>query len=440
MDDIAAVVLAAGKGVRMQSDLPKVLHRILGAPMVRFPLDALDAAGIGRKVVVLGVGREQVEKVLAGRPGVVFALQPEPRGTADAVAAGLSALEGYEGPVVVAYGDTPLLGAASVRAILEAHGRARAACTVATAEAPDPHGYGRIVRDREGRLARIVEEKDATPEERAIREINGGLYAFEAARLRAALGRVEPDNRAGEYYLTDAVRLLLAGGDRIATVRLPFAEMAGVNTRRELVEAAGALALRRAHELVDAGVDVLAPALTWIEVDVSVGEGTTIEPFTVIRRGARIGARCHVGPFAHVAEGTVLEDEAEIGNFVEVKRTTVRRGAKAKHLSYLGDGDIGPKANIGAGTVFCNYDGKTKSKTTVGERAFVGSGTMLVAPVEVGPGATTAAGAVVTKGKKVPPGEVWAGVPARPFSRRDVEPGRGASPGTGPGTGTGGGT
>ena len=244
------------------------------------------------------------------------------------------------------------------------------------------------------------------------------MYAFRAETLWPALARVKPENEAGEYYLTDVVRILLGDGKRVATVTAPHEEIEGVNDRRQLAEAAAIVRARLLDALMrDSGVTVMDPATTHVEVDVEVGRDTIVEPFTVIRRGAKIGAGCHVGPFAHISDGAILEDGAEIGNFVEVKRSRIGKKAKAKHLAYIGDGDVGERANIGAGTIFCNYDGKNKSKTKIGERAFIGSGSLLVAPVEIGAGATTGAGAVVTRGKLVPPGEVWAGVPARPISK-----------------------
>ncbi len=416
----AAIVLAAGQGKRMRSRRPKVLHALLGAPLLRFPLDALDGAGIERKVVVVGVGAEEVAKALAARPGIELASQPEQLGTGHATRIGLDALgPAFENTVLVLPGDAPLLCAETLCALLDLHARERADATVLAAELPDPAGYGRIVRDAEGLVRRVVEERDATPEERAIREVNAGVYAFRAPALRRALGALRPENAQREYYLTDAIAYLVREGGRVAALRAANPDEArGVNDRAELARAAALLAERVRAAHLAAGVTIVAPALSWIEVDVEIGPDTIVEPFTVIRRGARIGAGCHVGPFAHVAEGTVLEDGAEIGNFVEVKRTRVRARAKAKHLAYLGDGDVGAGANIGAGTIFANYDGRAKHPTKVGEGAFIGSGTVLVAPVEVGPGAVTGAGAVVTRGKKVPAGETWAGVPARPLRRK----------------------
>jgi bifunctional UDP-N-acetylglucosamine pyrophosphorylase/glucosamine-1-phosphate N-acetyltransferase len=420
----AAIVLAAGEGKRMKSRRPKVLHTVLGAPLLRFPLDALDAAGIERKIVVVGVGREEVEKVFRGRPGIEFAIQDRPLGTGHAVLAAREALSGFEGDILVLPGDAPCVRPGFFQALLGAHSFRNDQATVVTAEAPDPAGYGRIVRDEEGRILDIVEDRDASEKERAIREVNASIYAFRAAALWPALERVENDNRAGEYYLTDVVRILFAEGRRVGTFSAPFSEVEGVNDRRQLAEAARVLRERILIDLMrEKGVTIVDPATTWIEVDVEIGPDTTIEPFSVIRRGARIGAGCHIGPFAQLGEGTVLEDGVEIGNFVEVKRTRAGAGAKAKHLAYLGDGQIGPGVNIGAGTIFCNYDGRKKHSTVVGEGAFLGSGSLLVAPVEIGPRAVLGAGAVVTRGKKVPAGETWVGVPARPVLRRQREGG-----------------
>jgi bifunctional UDP-N-acetylglucosamine pyrophosphorylase/glucosamine-1-phosphate N-acetyltransferase len=403
----------------MRSDLPKVLHKVCGAPMVRFPLDALSAAGIDRQVVVLGVGREKVEPLVAKRPGVRVAVQEAPLGTGHAVLAARPLLEDWTGDLVVLPGDAPCVTPETIERLLREHRRAEAAATVVTARCPSPLGYGRVVRDGEGRIARIVEEKDAAPHERAIDEVNSGMYVFRAERLWQALEQVRPENAAGEYYVTDVVRILLAQGLRVATVEAPFAEVEGVNDRAQLAQASAVIRDRVLSTLMrDVGVTVVDPSTTWVEVDVHVGPDTVIEPFSVVRAGARIGAGCHIGPFAHISEKVVLEDGAEIGNFVEVKRTRMGKKAKAKHLAYLGDGDVGAGANIGAGTIFCNYDGSAKHPTKVGEKAFIGSGTLLVAPVEVGASASTGAGAVVTRGKKVPAGETWIGVPARPLAGR----------------------
>ncbi len=438
MEDVAAIVLAAGKGVRMRSALPKVLHEALGAPLIRFALDAVDAAGAARKVVVVGAEREAIERRLAelgGPPAgaaIEYATQSEPRGTGHAVLAARQALDGFHGTVLVVCGDAPLLKPETLRTLLDLHRREGSDATVLTAELRDPRGYGRILRDSEGRISAIVEEKDASDAQRATREVNSGTYAFRADSLWPAAAELKPDNSQKELYLTDIVRILLAYGRTVGTCRAADStEVLGVNSRKELAAAVQQLRLRLIDRHLDAGATIVDPTTTWIEADCEIGPDTVIEPFTIIRRGARIGARCHVGPFAHLQTGVVPEDEAEIGNFVEVKRTRVRRGAKAKHLAYLGDGDLGEKANVGAGTILCNYDGKRKSKTTNGERAFIGSGSLLVAPCEIGPGATTGAGAVVTRGKKVPAGETWAGVPARAIR---------AKPATGSGTGTGTGT
>ncbi len=416
---VAAVVLAAGQGKRMRSGRPKPLHKLCGQIMLRFPLEALAAAGVARRAVVLGVGRAEVEAALAIEglaPGLALAHQPAPLGTADAVRAARGALEGFEGDLLVLAGDAPCITSGTIERLLAEHRRAGADATVVTARAADPRGYGRIVRDGEGAIARIVEERDASPAERALDEVNSGLYAFRTAALWGALERVRPENEAGEYYLTDVVRILLAERRRVGTVAAAFAEVEGVNDRRQLADAAAVLRGRILDRLLrEGGVTIVDPATTFIEAGVEIGADTVVEPFTVIRRGARIGAGCHVGPFAHVSDGAILEDGAEIGNFVEVKRTRVGSNAKAKHLAYLGDGEIGAGANIGAGTIFCNYDGKNKHRTTIGEKAFIGSGSLIVAPAEVGPGAVTGAGAVVTRGKKVPAGETWAGVPARPI-------------------------
>jgi bifunctional UDP-N-acetylglucosamine pyrophosphorylase/glucosamine-1-phosphate N-acetyltransferase len=416
---LAAVILAAGKGTRMGLDLPKVLHEVAGKPMVVRLLDALEAAGVRRTVVVVGTRGEAVKRALRGRQAG-FALQRQPLGTGHALRQAEKALRGFRGVLLVLPGDAPLIRPETLRD-LAARCRAGSACAVLTAEVADPTGYGRVLRNGDGEVAGIAEEANATPGQRRIREVNSAIYAFRAEALWPAL-RDLPWSRARkgrEIYLPDVLPALSARGLRVEALetRDPT-EVLGFNTPWELVEVEARIRLRILKTLMASGVRIADPATTFIETEIPVGKGTLIHPFTVIRRGVRIGRDCQVGPFAHLREGTVLEDGAEVGDFVETKKARLGSRSKAKHLAYLGDVLIGRRVNIGAGTIVANYDGKAKHQTAIGDGAFIGSGTVLVAPVRIGKRAMTGAGAVVTKGHDVTDGEVVAGVPARPFPSR----------------------
>ena len=418
---VAAVILAAGLGKRMKSSKPKVAFEICGRPMVRHVAESVLAVGVGRIVVVVGHARDVVEKSLADVPGATFALQAEQRGTGDAVKAALPALDGFRGTVLVLCGDVPLVRPETLRRLLDAHRAGGNAATILSVVLEDGGAYGRIVRDgsaTNGKVVAIREAKDATPAERAIREINTGLYAFDADALRSALPRVGTRNAQGEYYLTDVPAILIADGLRVDAVQCGAGadaahEVAGVNSIAELAAAASAMRMRILDGLMASGVVVADPATTFVDAGVTIGAGTKILPCTVIERDVVIGTGCEVGPFSHLRPGTVLADGAEVGNFVETKKARIGARTKAKHLTYLGDAEIGADVNIGCGTITANYDGKRKHVTTIEDGVHVGSGTVLVAPVRVGRGATTGAGAIVTAGHDVAPGDVVVGVPAR---------------------------
>ena len=416
---VAAAILAAGQGTRMKSSKPKVAFEICGWPMVRHVVEAVRTLRPAKTVVVVGHGREEVTSALDSVGGVTFAVQKRQRGTADAVKAALASLRGFDGTVLVLCGDVPLVRSETLAALLDAHRRARADATILSVTLRDGGRYGRIVRGPEGEFVRIVEAKDATPNELGIREINTGLYAFDAHELGSAIQKVGDDNAQGEYYLTDVPEILLAAGARVQAVDVGSPDdVLGVNTFAELAAAASRMRWRILERHMAGGVEVRDPATTWIDSDVTIGTGTRVLPSTVIERDVTIGRGCEVGPFAHVRPGTVLEDGAEIGNFVETKKARVGRNTKAKHLTYLGDAVIGADANVGCGTITANYDGKHKHVTIVEDRVHIGSGTVLVAPVRVGRGATTGAGAIVTAGRDVAPGDVVVGVPARSIKNR----------------------
>ncbi|HEX8629905.1 MAG TPA: bifunctional UDP-N-acetylglucosamine diphosphorylase/glucosamine-1-phosphate N-acetyltransferase GlmU [Catenuloplanes sp.] len=431
------VVLAAGQGKRMKSALPKVLHPLLGRTLVGHVLTAAAAAGAGDTLVVVGHGADQVREHLSDiAPDATPVLQAEQRGTGHAVRIALEAAREAAGTVVVLNGDVPLLRPETVVALLAAHEARSAAATVLAAEVADPTGLGRIVRADSGGLERIVEERDASDAERAIREINAGIYAFDAVLLREALGKLSSDNEQGEEYLTDVFGLLAGTGHPVAVhLAADATETLGCNDRAELAGLRALLRDRVNTAWMRAGVTLLDPATTWIDVTVEVGrdatidqnsqlrgasrvaEGATVGPdvtlidtvvgagATVLRShadGAQVGPGASVGPFAYLRPGTRLAAGAKVGTFVETKNSEVGAGAKVPHLTYVGDATIGARANVGAGTIFANYDGVHKHHTTVGEAAFIGSDSVLLAPVEIGPGAYIAAGSAI--GEDVPAG------------------------------------
>jgi bifunctional UDP-N-acetylglucosamine pyrophosphorylase/glucosamine-1-phosphate N-acetyltransferase len=422
------VILAAGAGTRFRSDLPKVCQPLCGRPMIGWVLDQARSLEPERIVLVVGHGAEAVEAAVRAEgddPRLRFVLQAERKGTGHAVLQALPEL-GHQDPVVVLYGDMPLLRAESLAGLCAVLARGRAAMLTALAERP--RGFGRI-RRVDGAFSAIVEERDATPEELAIQEVNMGVYAFRRADLERFLPQLTSTNAQGEYYLTDVPGLVVADGGRVEVqVLADEREGVGVNTLEHLSEARREIQFRILAEHMGRGVYIEDPASTYVDHGVEIGAGARILPCTVIRGGVRIAAGCEVGPFSHLRVGTVLEEGAEIGNFTEAKNAHVGPHTKAKHLSYLGDVTIGERANIGAGTIVANYDGKKKHRTTIGDRAFVGSGSVLIAPCTVGEAALTGGGAVVTRNSNVPPGEAWVGVPARPLTRRKKEPEKGEHP------------
>ncbi len=430
---LAVIVLAAGKGTRTRVSMPKVLLPLCGAPLLEYALDAASALRPEHIVVVLHHGMEQIQEAMAARfadAGCILVDQGEPRGTGHAAQRALAALDEhvggpFQGDIVVSYGDMPLITPATLADLVQClhvpheqahsgngHPHIGAVASVLTCDSLPSDGYGRILRDGEGRFLGIREEKDCSPEELEIDEVNTGFYAFQGRALRECLPKLRSDNKQGEYYLTDVLGLLAEAGEDLETV-LTFDpdETIGINNLAQLSEARWVMQERILLEHMDRGVIIEDPATTVIERDVEIGAETKILPFTVIRNGVRIGSHCEVGPFTHLRVGATLEDAAEVGNFVEMKKSTLGAGSKAKHLTYLGDTVIGQRANIGAGTITANYDGTNKHKTVIADGAFIGSGTIVVAPRRVGEAATTGAGAVVTK--DVPDGEVHLGVPAR---------------------------
>jgi len=425
---LSVVILAAGQGKRMNSDLPKVLQPLAGRPLLTHVIDAARAVGAADIHVVYGHGGERVREALH-EDTLRWALQPEQLGTGHAVTQAMPGVAD-DALVLVLYGDVPLVRPETLRRLVAAAGAHTLA--LLSVRMKDPAGYGRVVRDRGGRVVRIVEHKDATAKERAIDEANTGLMAAPAAQLKRWLGRIKNENAQGEYYLTDVVVQAVKDGMAIeAIVADSEDEVLGVNDKQQLAEVEAVNRRRRAQELMAQGVTLVDPARfdargpvevgcdVYIDVNVvlegtvKLGDRVRVGPNVVLRNcvigadteifpscvlyDAVVGERCNVGPFARFRPGAVLEDEVHIGNFVEVKKSRIKRGAKANHLSYIGDATVGQKVNVGAGTICCNYDGANKWPTEIGDGAFIGSGTMLVAPVKVGAKATIGAGSTITR-------------------------------------------
>ncbi|MCW0232621.1 MAG: bifunctional UDP-N-acetylglucosamine diphosphorylase/glucosamine-1-phosphate N-acetyltransferase GlmU [Ferrovibrio sp.] len=409
---VAVVILAAGQGTRMKSTLPKVLHPVAGQAMVRHVLDAAAALKPDRIVVVTGKGQERVAAAVA--PARI-AIQHPARGTGHAVMAALPALKGFKGDVIVLFGDSPLLTPALMKDLLAAR-RAKSdpAAVIVGFRPLDPAAYGRLIVDGKGALQKIVEFKNATADERAVRLCNAGLMAFDGARLPALLKKLSDRNAQGEYLLTDTVEHANAKGWTCRVVEADPVEVMGINTRAELSVAEAAMQQRLRRAAMAAGVTMTAPETVYLRSDTTFGRDVTIEPFVVfgpkvsvgndvvIRshshiEGATIGAGATIGPFARLRPGAKIAEDAHIGNFVEIKNASVERGAKVNHLTYIGDARIGATANIGAGTITCNYDGFDKHHTDIGAGAFIGSNSALVAPVKIGAGAIVAAGSVITR-------------------------------------------
>lgn len=412
---LISVVLAAGEGKRMRTQGPKVLVDLLGTPMLAHVLMALSNAGCRQNIVVGGKHLAAMKKALPPSNELAFAHQRKPLGTGHAVMSAAKLLPGTGADVLIVCGDAPLVRPSTLEAALAAHRKAAADVTVLTAVVADAKGLGRILRDRGGRLQRIVEEKDCSDEERAVREINAGQFVVRVEALHRLLPLLGRENAQREYYLTDLVAL---AGRKAHAFQLADAEEArGVNTPRELDAARRELQARVIEELRAGGVIIPSPEHVVIEPGASVGEGTVLHPFVVIRRGASIAARCSVGPAAVLRDGARLEEGARVGNFVEVKASRLGRRARALHLSYLGDADVGEDANVAAGCITANFDGVRKHRTRIEAGVSLGAGTILVAPVRVGRKARTGAGAVVLSERNVAAGSTVVGVPARPIPR-----------------------
>jgi bifunctional UDP-N-acetylglucosamine pyrophosphorylase / glucosamine-1-phosphate N-acetyltransferase len=434
--EIHVVILAAGQGTRMKSRMAKVLHRLAGKPLIEHVLRAAQALHPATVTMVVGHEADSIRSFVGEQPNIGWVLQKPQLGTAHALQQAEPRLAGKHGTLILLSGDVPMLRATTLRRLVDTHQTARAAATIVTAIVDRPYGYGRIVRAR-GRIARIVEERDASPKDRQVREINGGIYAFDLAPLFDALRGIASQNAQGEYYLTDLVAIYRRRKLRVETllVENPH-EIRGINSRTELAEVSRIVRQTKNEELMAAGVTMIDPATTYIDPDVQIGPDTVIHPGVAIEGQSRIGAACEihsnvrivdseiadkvviqdfclilgsriaesgsVGPFAHLRPDSVVGKGAKVGNFVELKKTTLGPGSKANHLAYLGDATIGAKVNVGAGTITCNYDGTSKHPTVIEDEAFIGSDTQLIAPVRIGKGAYVGAGSSITE--DVPPG------------------------------------
>jgi len=429
LGNTVSIILAAGKGTRMKSQIPKVLHNICGQPMLCHVIRAAEKAGISRNIVVIGHGAETVRKAIDA--GVEWVKQEEQLGTGHAVMQAGPLLSGVNGNVLVLCGDTPLITPDTLAGLIESHDRSGASVTVLTAVVDDPKGYGRILRNENGSVEGIVEHKDASSEQLNINEINTGIYCFNGQSLFSGLREISPANAQGEFYLTDVLAIIRKMGNSIGTVRIGDSlEVMGINDRVQLAEAERALRHRVLEELMVEGVTIIDPHNTYIDRDVSIGPDSIIYPGTIIEGRCQIGPNCRigpysrlshvevghdstihnsvvaesvignsvtVGPFAYIRPGTVLRDDVKVGDFVEIKKSVIGQGSKVPHLSYVGDAEIGEQVNVGAGTITCNYDGSRKSKTVIGDKAFIGSNSNLVAPVNIGREAIVGAGSTVTK-------------------------------------------
>lgn len=415
MKSVFCIVLAAGRGTRMKSDLPKVLHKILGKPIIMYVLDAVRNAGVKDSIIIAGHKSELVKKSVGSSKVLI---QKALLGSGDAVNTARKVLSKYSGDLLVICGDTPLVKSQTIKALIDSHAKSGASATVMTVRLKDPTGYGRIIRGEGDRIRKIVEEEKAGMSEKAVSEINVGTYCFKSKDIFSVLSKVRSDNKKGEYFLTDAVEILSEEGNVVKAFRIDEAgETIGVNTRADLAEATGVLKRRVMEDLMMSGVTIEDPSSTVIYPGAKIGRDSIIRPNTIIESDVEIGAGSSIGPFARIRPHVKLGRNVEIGNFVELVRTRIGDNTKVKHHTYLGDAVIGKNVNIGAGTITANFDGKNKNRTIIEDGAYVGVGVRLIAPVKIGKRAILGAGAVITKNHNVPAGATAVGVPAKVIKR-----------------------
>ncbi|HCL90996.1 MAG TPA: bifunctional UDP-N-acetylglucosamine diphosphorylase/glucosamine-1-phosphate N-acetyltransferase GlmU [Candidatus Atribacteria bacterium] len=429
MNDTAVIIMAAGKGKRMKSNLPKVLHNLAGKPILNYVLDTVDQLEAKRKLLIVGYKSDKIRELVGDK--IEYVEQKEQLGTAHAVLQTKKLLSDFKGDVLILSGDVPFLTVKTIKKLLKHHQTNNFCCTLASTILKNPKGYGRIIRDKKGEIKGIIEEVDLSADRKTITEINSGIYCFNKDKLFRALEKITPDNKQGEYYLTDTVEILLKEGLTVGNIIVKnYSEILGINSRLDLADTSRKVYQKTLQDLMLQGVTIIDPSSTFIEQGVKIGQDTIIYPFTIIEKDTKIEESCLVGPYSHlidanigkgvrvwasiiesstVKEGanigpyahlrpeTVVEKGAKIGNFVELKKTVMGEGSKASHLTYLGDATIGKKVNIGAGTITCNYDGEKKHKTIIKNGVFIGSNNSLVAPVKLGKDSYTGAGSTITR-------------------------------------------
>lgn len=417
MAGLKAIILAAGKGVRMNSDIPKVMHAVCGRPMIDYVLDAVRLVGPSKIYVVLSHQNEAVKDHLGKNIEIV--IQKELLGTADAIRSAQSRFKGFKGDVLVVCGDTPLLKSETLQVLAKAHAASKAACTFLTAAVDDPFGYGRVIRDDGGQVIAICEEKDLKQDQKNIREINVGTYCFKSEILFGTINSIKLNEKKQEFYLTDIIAMLSKEGKKIEGIKMASpVEGLGINTREELSQAGAIVRKRILKKFMAEGVTIVDPETTYIDCNVKIGRDTVIFPCTMIEGDVQIGKNCLIGPFCHLRPGARIGNTVEVRNFTEVSRATIGDNCFMKHFSFVGDAAVGKRVNIGAGVVTANFDGRQKNFTQIADDAFIGSDSILVAPLKIGKKAITAAGCVVTKNSNVPAGSVAIGVPAKIKTRR----------------------
>jgi len=429
MEDIAIIIMAAGKGKRMKSNLPKTLHKLCGKPILDYILETVNQIKAKRKILVIGHKGEKIKELMGNEIECVEQL--EQLGTAHAVLQTKNLLSDFCGDVLILSGDVPFLTTNTIKKLLKYHKAKNYSCTLISTVLEKPYGYGRIVRDEEGRITGIIEEADLPEDKKGIKEINAGIYCFNKIDLFQALEKIIPDNKQKEYYLTDTVKILLRDGLKVGSIKVDdYKEVLGINNRIDLANATRQIYQKVCEYLMLQGVTIVDPNSTFIDEGVEIGQDSIIYPFTIIEKDSKIGENCHIGPYSHlintrigkevkvwasIIEESIIEDEAiigpythirpgttiekgaKIGNFVEVKKSIVGEGSKASHLTYLGDAVIGKRVNIGAGTITCNYDGEKKNRTIIENEVFIGSNNSLVAPVKIGKKSYTGAGSTITE-------------------------------------------